>query len=81
MKLVDHIKMLFEPHGILPRVRRLFNSSNLDTEFIKIAYEADGDKCPSFPTNLEYAGWAMFYYGYLVGKYGKDWEAHQLSSN
>ena len=62
-----------------PSVRKSWKSAIKNKEFQKDALSADGDKFPSMAKRLimdeiEKIIWATIYYGWLIGKYGDDWE-------
>lgn len=57
------------------KVKKIYKSGLKNNEFLQSIKEADGDKKPNmFSSNLEKNIFATIYYGWLVGKYGSDWE-------
>lgn len=60
-----------------PKVKRIYESALKNKQFLEDIYNADGDTKPSmFSESLEKHLFVMCYYGWLVAKYGKDWELH-----
>ena len=55
----------------------IYNSGRANKEFLNAIREANGDKKPSiFAGEIEKHIFGAGYYGWLVGKYGNDWESH-----
>ena len=58
------------------KIRKVFKAGLKDKQFLKEIKEADGDEKPGcFAHNIEKHFFAILYYGWLVGKYGNDWES------
>ena len=58
-------------------VKKLYKSSIKNKLFLQEIYEADKDTKPSmFASEGEKIMFASIYYGWLVGKYGVEWESH-----
>ena len=53
---------------------KLYNNALKDDDFLKDIKEADGDIKPNmFASDLEIQIFTTIYYGWLVGKYGINW--------
>jgi len=62
------------------KVNRLYKGAKRNYEFIKAYQDADGDKVPNILSNHNLKViFASIYYGWLIGKYGVDWEANIIS--
>jgi len=59
----------------MPDPMVMFEEAKRNNTFKTEAKEADPDKYyfPIFPSRLEKIVIATMYYGWLIGKYGKDW--------
>ena len=59
------------------KVKRLYKSAVKNKAFLIEIYEADGDKKPKpLARSEEKLAFAAIYYGWLLGKYGMEWELH-----
>lgn len=59
------------------RVTRIYKSAIKNDEFLAAIKEADNDVKPGFFSHdVEKHFFAATYYGWLVGKYGHNWELH-----
>lgn len=57
------------------KVSKVFKAALKDELFLKEIKEADGDKKPGrLSDNVVKHLFGMCYYGWLVGKYGNDWD-------
>tara|TARA_R110000744_G_scaffold357580_2_gene464454 strand:+ start:7849 stop:8082 length:234 start_codon:yes stop_codon:yes gene_type:complete len=67
---------LYFKNGIMTdKVKNIYKKGLKNDEFLFEIEAADGDKKPNlFSSNVEKNIFATIYYGWLVGKYGKDWE-------
>ncbi len=60
-----------------PRFKKIYKSALKNKSFLEAIYEADFDTPPnSFSSDLDKGLFAAIYYGWLVGKYGKEWESN-----
>ena len=60
-----------------PEVKRLYNRANKDDLFLQAILEADWDKKPwFFADEVQKVLFATTYYGWLVGRYGKNWNTN-----
>jgi len=64
------------------KVKKTWKSCIKNKKFQSDAFLADGDKFPSiqrrlFMSDTDKLIWSSIYYGWLVGKYGNDWEIEQ----
>ena len=55
-----------------PKLKRFYLAGLKNTEFNKDVFRADGDIPPSLLDSSKEC-WGLLYYGWLVGKYGKDY--------
>lgn len=59
------------------QIKEIYESALKNQDFLKDIWEADRDKKPGFfASNLEKHVFASFYYGWLVGKHGKNWRTY-----
>ena len=57
------------------KLHKVYLAGLKDTEFVNAIKTADNDKKPNcFTSETEKLGFAMVYYGWLVAKYGDNWE-------
>lgn len=57
------------------KIKKVYKSAIKNTRFLQDIKEADNDTKPNFlSSDLEKHLFAAIYYGWLVGKYGNDWE-------
>lgn len=57
-------------------IKIVYKSACNNSEFLFDIAEADDDKKPGiFASELEKHIFATIYYGWLVGKYGKNWKS------
>ena len=59
------------------KVKLLYKSGLKNKSFLLAIKEANDDDPPGiFSSSIEDHIFASVYYGWLVGKYGNDWESH-----
>ena len=57
------------------KIKMIYESGKKNNQFIKDIFDADGDTVPNFfSPDLNKNIFATIYYGWLVGKYGKEWK-------
>lgn len=58
------------------RAKKLYDSAIKNEIFLNAIYDADGDKKPSFfASEQEKSFFSAVYYGWMVSRYGKEWES------
>jgi len=58
------------------KIKKIYDSSIKNEFFLNDIESADGDKKPNlFAGEIEKHIFSSIYYGWLVGKYGDDWES------
>lgn len=59
------------------KISRLYKGGSYNEEFLNAINKADGDGKPGFfSDDIEKTLFATVYYGWLVGKYGSNWDLH-----
>lgn len=59
------------------KTRIVYKGAIKNKEFLSDIFMADGDKKPGlFSSGVDKTIFATIYYGWLVGKYGEQWEQH-----
>jgi|WetSurMetagenome_2_1015567.scaffolds.fasta_scaffold2074672_1 hypothetical protein len=57
-----------------PKLKQFYLAGMNNDEFKQAVLEADGDTPPTFfDHTIIKEAWGLLYYGWLVGKYGKDY--------
>lgn len=59
-----------------PKVTKLYKSALKNDAFLSDMLDADGDSPPSMWDNNGKTFFATMYYGWIIGRYGTDWEKY-----
>jgi len=65
------------------RVKKIYNSAKSNSLFLQDIYEVDSNNITPemITTKTKKITFVAIYYGWLIGKYGKNWESHIKNKN